>query len=58
MEWQDLAQLPVSIFKDYVTDSQDAEKPFIWTEVFLREINRSNQEIILHIWPMTKTVIL
>ncbi|KXA52564.1 hypothetical protein HMPREF1884_01762 [Streptococcus agalactiae] len=58
LEWQDLAQLPVSIFKDYVTDAQDAEKPFIWTEVFLREINRSNQEIILHIWPMTKTVIL
>ncbi|HFI0064367.1 TPA: lipoate--protein ligase family protein [Streptococcus suis] len=32
--------------------------PLVWTEVFLREINRQSDTGILHFWPMAQTVIL
>lgn len=32
--------------------------PFIWGDVFLKEINRNPNQIILHIWPMENTVIM
>ena len=30
----------------------------MWTEVFLKTINQEPNQLILHIWPMTRTVIL
>lgn len=35
-----------------------SEMPFVWTEVFLREINRQPDQVIVHLWPLEKTVIL
>lgn len=32
--------------------------PLVWTEVFLREVNRQSNTGILHFWPMDQTVIL
>lgn len=32
--------------------------PLVWTEVFLREVNRQSGRGILHFWPMEQTVIL
>ncbi|SQE85891.1 lipoate-protein ligase A [Streptococcus dysgalactiae subsp. equisimilis] len=55
---RDLKHLPVSIYDEGMIEAKDALRPFAWTEVFLREINRHPQQLILHIWPMAKTVIL
>lgn len=32
--------------------------PLVWTEVFLREVNRQSNTGILHFWPMDQLVIL
>ncbi|MGT2934752.1 lipoate--protein ligase family protein [Streptococcus castoreus] len=55
---RNLTDLPVSVYEDKLIQPQDALSPFAWTEVFLREINRQPKQVILHVWPMAKTVIL
>lgn len=46
---RDLKHLPVSIYDEGMIEAKDALRPFAWTEVFLREINRHPQQLILHI---------
>ncbi|MBJ8325376.1 lipoate--protein ligase family protein [Streptococcus pacificus] len=58
MEIRDLTSLPVHIFEEAIADNQHANIPFAWTETFLKMINQEPDAILLHIWPMEKTVIL
>lgn len=37
---------------------EEPASPFVWTEVFLREVNRHPDQMIVHLWPLDKTVIL
>lgn len=37
---------------------ENSQSPFVWSDVLLREINRSPDKIICHLWPLEKTVIL
>lgn len=46
-----LATYPIYVF-------DEPRSPFIWTEVLLQEINRQPNQVILHLWPLEKTVIL
>ncbi len=46
------------VFTTPVVDARLADLPFAWTEVLLREINDDSSRLVLHIWPMEKTIIL
>lgn len=46
-----LAAYPLYVF-------DEPRSPFIWTEVLLQEINRQPNQVIVHLWPLEKTVIL
>ncbi|MGT2768386.1 lipoate--protein ligase family protein [Streptococcus ictaluri] len=58
MQLKDLTTLPVQIFQEPITTKENVRSPFIWSDVFLRAINQESNRIILHVWPMTNTVIL
>ncbi|MBJ8349552.1 lipoate--protein ligase family protein [Streptococcus sp. CSL7508-lung] len=58
IEIRDLTTLPVNIFEEAIADNQHAIAPFAWTETFLKLINQEPDALLLHIWPMEKTVIL
>ncbi|MFA9493854.1 lipoate--protein ligase family protein [Streptococcus sp. E17BB] len=46
-----LGLYPIEVFDEQAS-------PFVWTEVLLREINRHPDQVIVHLWPLEKTVIL
>lgn len=54
----DLATLPLKVFHESIQTSDSKNSPFALTEVFLRSLNQSPDKVILHYWPMPKTVIL
>ena len=58
IDWQDFRGIPLHHFIDSVSAEQESLRPFLWTEIFLKEINRNPNQIILHIWPMDNRVIL
>ncbi|MDO4814505.1 MAG: lipoate--protein ligase family protein [Gemella sp.] len=58
MDFEKLKNLPVKIYEDRVEDVTDLKRPFVLTELFLHQVNDNNKEMIFHIWPMTKCVIL
>lgn len=55
---RDLTSLPIFVYGDGNKKVPGALSPFVWTEVFLKTINQEPNQLILHIWPMTRTVIL
>lgn len=48
----------VQVFKDSDFESADRLSPFVWSDVFLRDISDKPERLLLHIWPMSETVIL
>ncbi|AKI77064.1 lipoate--protein ligase [Streptococcus pyogenes JRS4] len=50
--------MPIFVYGDGNKKVPGALSPFVWTEVFLKTINQEPNQLILHIWPMTRTVIL
>ncbi|MBF0710333.1 MULTISPECIES: lipoate--protein ligase family protein [unclassified Gemella] len=58
MDFQKLKKFPVKIYEDWIEDLRDLKRPFVLTELFLRNANENKEDMVLHIWPMTKCVIL
>ncbi|WP_025729179.1 lipoate--protein ligase family protein [Atopobacter phocae] len=55
---ENLTSLPVRIYQEAISDKERAFAPFAWTETFIRQINEETNQMIVHIWPMERTVIL
>lgn len=55
---QILQKLPVHIYDETDRIASQLYQPFAWGDAFLREVNRDNSKMILHIWPMENTLIL
>lgn len=53
-----LQRTPLYIHDDSHNFEDQLYQPFAWGDVFLREVNRDCCKSILHIWPMTNTLIL
>lgn len=53
-----LTRMPVHVFDMSDCVSEQLYQPFAWGDVFLREVNRDKDKMILHIWPMQQTLIL
>ncbi|MGT2808028.1 lipoate--protein ligase family protein [Streptococcus iniae] len=55
---RDLNHLLVQVHQEKITEPDKLRDPFIWGDVFLKELNRNPNQMILHIWPMENAVIL
>lgn len=53
-----LKRTPIYVFDDSDKVSEQLYQPFAWGDVFLRAVNDNPQQTILHIWPMSDTLIL
>ncbi|HFU4448463.1 TPA: lipoate--protein ligase family protein [Streptococcus suis] len=53
-----LTGLELKKYQDRSGLAGSKQGPFVWTEVFLCEVNQQPQQGILHYWPMDTTVIL
>lgn len=53
-----LRPLKLSVFGLYEDAQQQTVQPFAWTDTFLRHVDKHPENMILHFWPMEKTVIL
>lgn len=53
-----LADMNIKKYEDRSGLAVSKQGPLVWTEVFLREVNRQSESGMLHFWPMEKTLIL
>lgn len=58
MDFQKLKKFPVKVYEDRIENVSDLKRPFVLTELFLHNANEDKEDMIFHIWPMTKCVIL
>lgn len=53
-----LKRTPIYVFDDSEKFEEQLYQPFAWGDVFLRAVNENPEQTILHIWPMSDTLIL
>lgn len=53
-----LKRTPIYVFDDSEKFAEQLYQPFAWGDVFLRAVNDNPEQSILHIWPMSDTLIL
>lgn len=53
-----LKRTPIYVFDDSEKFTEQLYQPFAWGDVFLRAVNDNSEQSILHIWPMSDTLIL
>lgn len=53
-----LKRTPIYVFDDSDKLEEQLYQPFAWGDVFLRAVNDNPEQTILHIWPMSDTLIL
>lgn len=53
-----LERAEVSIFDEREWLASDRLSPFAWSDVFLREMSANPGHLLVHLWPMSNTVIL